>query len=110
MNDYPGLRQFVAAYLHQDWKLVHESFGSAIVAFVREDHRAALVPEEVRNLIRSEPDESQLRSLLRDDYGLAIAPDRGGGTYRQWLVDLAESISAKLQEADARQDTSTESE
>jgi hypothetical protein len=74
-SDNSDLRQFVVSYFHPDWDLDDETATDVVDRFraVEAPDRVIRVRREIERLLRDEPDDGRLRSLLLDPYWIAYA-------------------------------------
>ena len=93
MRDYPMLRHFFGAYMHQDW---HDEFPDEWAAadeFVADEpFSLAAFATEMDQLLANCPDEQQLRDKLLDSFGAAAMVENRGWKYRDWLQAMAEHV------------------
>ncbi|MFL6162244.1 MAG: contact-dependent growth inhibition system immunity protein [Jatrophihabitantaceae bacterium] len=93
MNDYPTLRHFFGAYLHEDWPDEFADEWAAADGFVREEPQAAPnFKAEMDQLLLSYPEEHQLRHMLLYDFGAAAMMENLGWKYRDWLQAMADHV------------------
>jgi len=93
MNDYPALRRFFGAYLHEDWPDEFPDEWAAADEFVRGEPQAAPnFGAEMAQFLRSNPDEVQLQHTLLYDFGAAVMVEDRGWKYRDWLQAMADHI------------------
>jgi hypothetical protein len=84
-----NLEHMIAAYFHQDWKLVYATRQEAVADFVaRSPDRAASVPREIDELLASIGDDEELINRLTA-MGFDDAPPDGD---RLFLIDLRDSL------------------
>ena len=71
---YPALSQFLACYFHQDWPVFYDSPEAAIDTAIRESsvERRQQVQRELADLLHRIGDDTRLRSILSDGFGLNL--------------------------------------
>jgi len=102
MNDYPALRRFFGAYLHEDWPDEFPDEWAAADEFVRGEPQAA--PDfgaEIGQLLMNCLEEDQLRHVLLYDFGAAIMIERRGWKYRDWLQAIADHVQKAIEHPQA---------
>ncbi|WP_155992866.1 contact-dependent growth inhibition system immunity protein [Nocardioides sp. URHA0020] len=92
MNDVPALDQLMGAYFHQDWDVDGDEWDVLDLFRKDEPGLAAALPDEIERTLADHPDEAGLRSLIVDELGGSYAADGDGGTYREWLTQIADRI------------------
>jgi hypothetical protein len=93
MTDYPMLRHFFGAYMHQDW---HDEFPDEWAAadeFVRDEpFSVATFIAEMGQFLANCPEEEQLSYKLLDDFGAAAMVENRGWKYRDWLQAMTDHM------------------
>lgn len=85
-----ALRQFMGAYLHQDFDLVG-SVEDNLALFARQSPAlAASLPDEIADLLSQPYTDGELEGLL-DEMGCEASPPTGK-TYREWLAQIADGV------------------
>ena len=94
MNDVPALDQLMGAYFHQDWDSDGDEWD--VLELFRSDEPvlAAKLPVEIERTLAAYPDETRLKSFILDELGGCFAADWDGGTYREWLTQIADRVRA----------------
>jgi hypothetical protein len=103
-SDNRDLRQFLISYFHPDWDLDDETAAHVVDRFraVEAPDRVIRVRREIERLLRDEPDDERLRSLLLDRYWMAYAAKSDELTTRAWLSAVADQL--RRDEAPTAQD------
>jgi hypothetical protein len=93
-SDNPDLRRFLVSYLHPDWDLDDETATDVVERFraVEAPDRIIRVRREIDRLLRDEPNDEQLRSLLLDRYGMGYGAKSDELTTRAWLSAVADQL------------------
>ncbi|TGN63877.1 hypothetical protein EXE59_07875 [Nocardioides eburneiflavus] len=80
-----NLEHLISAYFHQDWNHVYATRKDAVADFVRRSpERAAMVPQEVDELLSSTDDDEELAARL-SAMGFDDAPSDGE---RAFLIEV----------------------
>ena len=88
-----ALGSLLGAYFHQDWDLDSEDEWAVLELFVaREPSLTAHLPGEIDQVLASRPTENDLRALVVDELGGYFLADWDGGTYREWLTEIADRV------------------
>ncbi len=94
MNDVPALDQLMGAYFHQDWDMDGDEWD-VVALFIKDEPELAIeVPAEVEATLAAHPEEADLKAFILDGLGGCFAADRDGGTYREWLTQIADRVRA----------------
>jgi hypothetical protein len=99
MSEYPNLRQFVAAYLHQDWPDYYATPWDALDDFIRRQG-----PSDCQSLVREidslldESDEDAVRRVVVDEMGSNYRVEADGLSYVGWLRAVRDRVLAALAE------------
>lgn len=94
MTEVPALAHLMGTYFHQDWD-VDGTEWDVIDLFVREEPAyASVLPAEIDETLAAFSDESDLRSFVLDDLGACYLADADGGTFRTWLIQIADRVRA----------------
>ncbi len=94
MRDMSDLENFFSAYFHQDWSIDHDT-AEAVVAYYRESESEQTVAgarEQLSALLAQDLDEDELAEKVQS-LGCEYDPTGDGGSYRDWLTGLAQSLS-----------------
>lgn len=95
MQSYPALDQLMGAYFHQDWpEEASDSDGVIDLFIANEPESARRLPAEIEAVLSEFPDELNLRAFILEDLGACYLADVDGGTYRQWLTQIADRVRA----------------
>lgn len=90
----PALDHLMGAYLHQDYVLFGETPMAAVSTFlIDEPDLAGPLVNEVEQLLSTVQDDSDIEETLRA-MGCQIRVDSATGSYRTWLVTIAEKARA----------------
>lgn len=93
MTDFPALRLFFGAYMHEDWRDEFPDEWAAADDFVRgEPLDAPNFTAEIIQLLVRYPEEGQLRRILLNDFGAAAMVENRGWKYRDWLQALSDHV------------------
>src|SRR3954454_130183 len=93
MRDYPMLRHFFGAYMHQDWTDEFPDEWAAADEFERDEpFSVTAFTAEMEQLLANCPDEQQLRHKLLDSFGAAAMMENLGWKYRDWLQAMAAHV------------------
>jgi len=93
--DYPALRHFTGAYLHQDWDDDYGLVGNALREFGRnEPGLAPRLATEIGDLRATGQDEAALRRLILDVFDGYYLPEADGLTMTDWLAALETEANA----------------
>ena len=102
MNDYPALRRFFGAYLHEDWSDEFPDEWAAADEFARgEPLEAPNFGSEMGRLFTNYTEEGQLRHVLLYDFGAAILIEHKGWKYRDWLQSMADHVQKAVEHPQA---------
>jgi hypothetical protein len=94
MNDVPALDQLMGAYFHQDWDMDGDEWD-VVALFIKDEPELAMkLPAEVRTTLAAYPEEADLKGFILTDLGGCFAADWDGGTYREWLTQIADRVRA----------------
>ncbi len=100
MKDFKALENLLAGYLHEDWRDEYESAWSAIRDFaLSEPTHAPALGAEVHDLLErfSDEDDAVVAQFLTSDLGLGYAAEADGwGSYREWLLAVADRVDELL--------------
>lgn len=84
----PALRQFLRAYLHEDWDIVHGDVWRALDSYLRSsDDAGRLIAAEIARLLE-DLDDAGLEEFLRSHH-CAYSTHRDPGGDRGWLLQVA---------------------
>ena len=93
-DEYPGLWQFLGAYLTQDWPDEYPEPLMALDDFIAgEPATALLVPDEIDRLLRDAQDGAALERLLVN-LGSGYVPSAAGLDPREWLLQVRARLAA----------------
>ena len=95
MRDVPALANLMGAYFHQDWDIYGDEWD-VIDVYVRNDPQTAAgaLVSDIEATLAAFQDEAELRSFILDDLGACYLADADGGTYREWLTQIAARVRA----------------
>lgn len=96
MGDYPGLRHFFGAYLHEDWPSEFEGWPAAVEQFTSESSAAevAEVRKDLRALVDAGLTDAQLDELMAGlQCGLTV--EAVGGSWVAWAAALNDDMAGK---------------
>lgn len=94
MTQRPALEQLMGAYIHQDWS-EDGTIWDAVDLFVNQDPTAAgQLPKEIDDCLLALPTEPELKHYVIDQLGGYYLADAHGGTYREWLTQIADRVRA----------------
>jgi len=97
MRDYPMLRHFFGAYMHQDWADEFPDEWAAADEFVEDEpYSVATFTAEMEQLLANCPEEGQLRHKLLDSFGAAAMVENRGWKYRDWLKALSDHAAKAI--------------
>lgn len=92
MKKTPALAKLMGAYFHQDWDTYGDEWD-VIDVFVRDQpHQAAPLIADIEATLAALTDEAELRAFLLNDLGACFVADADGGTYREWLTQIADHV------------------
>lgn len=95
-SPYRDLAYLLAAYLHQDYDIIHGDEWAALEAFVaRNPATAERVPRQVAQLLQDFPEESDVQTFAAEA-GCAYLPEGQHDPYRTWLSEVAKYIQRRL--------------
>jgi CdiI immunity protein len=93
MTDYPLLRHFFGAYMHEDWFDEFPNEWAVADQFVQDEpFSVTTFAAEIDQLLADCPKEKQLRHKLLDDFGAAAMVENRGWKYRDWLQAMADHV------------------
>ena len=93
MTDYPMLRHFFGAYMHQDWMDDSPDEWAVAEEFVRDEpFSVAAFAAEMEQLLANCPEEDQLRHILLYDFAAAAMMENLGWKYRDWLQAMTDHM------------------
>jgi hypothetical protein len=93
MRDYPMLRHFFGAYMHQDWFDEFPDEWAAADEFVQDEpYSVAAFVAEMEQLLANCPEEEQLRHILLYDFAAAAMMENLGWKYRDWLQAMSDHM------------------
>ena len=102
MNDFPALRQFFGAYLHQDWYDEFPDEWAVADEYVsKEPLYAPHFATEMALLLARHPDEDQLRRILLYDFASAAMVENCGWKYRDWLQAMSDHVAKAVEHPQA---------
>lgn len=95
-----SLHNLLGGYLNEDWHDEYEDASTAIADFARsEPAHAFALSTDARSLLTQfgKGDDAALVACLTCQYGLGYLPSADGwGTYREWLLAVADRVDALL--------------
>ena len=94
MSEVPALDQLMGAYFHQDWDLDGDEWDVLELFRRDEPQLAATLGIEIERTLERYPDEAGLKSYILNELGGCFAADWNGGTYREWLTQIADRVRA----------------
>jgi hypothetical protein len=94
VSDVPGLDQLMGAYFHQDWDMDGDEWDVLALFIKDEPDLAASMPAEIERTLATYPGESDVKAFFVDELGGCFAADWDGGTYREWLTQIAARVRA----------------
>ena len=92
---YPTVRQFLGAYLHQDWDIDYPTAAAAVAAAIRDFSSVGDLPAVERELAEIDrTDDATVETILGRvcDYH----PAGDGLSYREWLSQVLSSVRTEL--------------
>lgn len=94
MFDVPALAHLMRAYFHQDWDMYGDEWD-VIDVYVRDEaQQTGALIGDIDATLAAFHDETELRAFLLDDLGVCYLADADGGTYRDWLTQIAARVRA----------------
>jgi hypothetical protein len=102
MKQFPALEQLFGGHLHEDWADDYADFLQAVDAFVEyQPSFAPAAPGELAELLAECDSDAVLKRSLAD-LGLVYYPLADGwGTYRDWLLAVADRLDQALHKSPA---------
>jgi hypothetical protein len=92
VEDVPALDQLMGAYFHQDWDMDGDEWDVLALFITDEPELASRIPADVEHTLATYPGEPELKAFIEVELGGCFAADADGGTYRQWLTQIAERV------------------
>lgn len=94
---YPAMRQFLGAYLHQDWSKSYESPWAALDDFIQRQSRFDVesLVNEIDAVLKSH-DEQSARLLVLDELDSYYLVEADGWSYMDWLRAVQERVKNAL--------------
>ena len=93
------LRQFFAAYFHQDWRSEYCSYSEAVADYSScgelEDRKLALL--EIEKLISLSEQGSLQEKDLYQNFGCYYMPSKSGVSVTEWLINIKTEMSKILE-------------
>ena len=92
MTDYPMLRHFFGAYMHQDWQDDYADEWAAVDGFLADGppENIQRFRTEIAALLAEHPVEDEVRRIVLDDLDSCCLVEVDGWTYRDWLKALSD--------------------
>jgi hypothetical protein len=96
-DDERALRDFLSAYLHQDWPVEFASYEDAVDEYLTDEpriERVAGAARALRALAASSATEDALVQRLLDELGSYYDPRPDRISVRDWLTSIADRLEA----------------
>ena len=98
-QDHEALKNFMAAYFHEDWPDCDGSSEEVVRHYFREQDsidQLSSVLRALRELIEGDGDDEVLLSRLFREFGSYYNPLGGGLSTRAWLQSLADDFEREI--------------
>jgi hypothetical protein len=98
-NDTVALKEFLAAYFHEDWSLDDVSPEAVVDRYLRDQDSVKALEEiarAIRRLLMAAESEQALSTRLFREFGSYYDPSGSGGSVRRWLESVAQRFAEEI--------------